>query len=57
VIGQGSKQLTDSCQDVRKYSRHMFGEIMRHQTFEKLMKEFLREPERKDVQKVLDSIK
>ena len=57
VIGQCSKLLTDGCQDVRKFSRHMFGEISRHEKFPSVLKEFVRESERKDVMKVVDSIK
>ena len=53
VIGQGSKQLTDGCQDVRKHSRHYFGELAGHQRFQSILRELLTEAERKDVMKAL----
>ena len=53
MIGQGSKQLTDGCQDVRRHSRHYFGELAGHQKFQSVLKELVTESERKDVMKAL----
>ena len=53
MIGQGSKQLTDGCQDVRRHSRHYFGELAGHQRFQSVLKEFVAESDRKDVMKAL----
>ena len=52
----GAKLLTDGSIEVRTHAKHMFGELIRHEKFEGITKEYLRENERRDIKKTLDSL-
>ena len=52
----GAKLLTDGSIEVRTHAKHMFGELIRHEKFESMTKEYLRENERRDIKKTLDSL-
>ena len=57
LFPNGAKLLLDGAIQVRTHAKHMFGELMRHEKFESMTKEYLRENERRDIKKTLDSIK
>ena len=57
LFPNGAKLLTDGAIQVRTHAKHMFGELIRHEKFEAMTKEYLRENERRDIKKTLDSLK
>ncbi len=56
VMQQGSKMLTDGSLEVRKHAKHLFGDLKRHRKFDSLLMTMLRENERRDIKKTLDSL-
>ena len=56
LMPNGAKLLTDGSIEVRTHAKHMFGELIKHDKFEWLTKEYLRENERRDIKKTLDSL-
>ena len=57
LFPNGAKLLLDGAIQVRSHAKHAFGELIRHEKFEAMTKEYLRENERRDIKKTLDSIK
>ena len=56
LFPNGAKLLTDGSIEVRTHAKHMFGELIRHDKFESAIKEYLRENERRDIKKTIDSL-
>ena len=56
LIPSCAKLLTDSSLEVRTHTKHLFSELIKHDKFDGLLKETLREYERQDIQKALDSL-
>ena len=56
LMPNGAKLLTDGSIEVRTHAKHMFGELIRHDKFESMTKEYLRENERRDIKKTIDSL-
>ena len=56
LIPNGAKLLTDGSIEVRTFAKHMFAELIRHDKFEAITKEYLREEERRDIKKTIDSL-
>ena len=49
--------LSDGAVDTRKHARHAYAQLMHHKKFDVVLKNFLKENERRDVNKILDSMK
>ena len=56
LMPNGAKLLTDGSIEVRTHAKHMFGELIKHAKFEAVTKEYLREDERRDIKKTIDSL-
>ncbi|XP_059088940.1 uncharacterized protein LOC131885033 [Tigriopus californicus] len=56
IFQQGAKLLKDSGVEVRKYSKHMFAELVRHQRFETTLEKLVKEEDRRDIKRALDSL-
>ena len=56
LLPNGAKLLTDGSVEVRTHAKHMFSELIKHDRFESLSKEYLQEHERRDIKKTLDSL-
>lgn len=56
IMREGSKMLTDGSLDVRKHAKHLFGVLIRHRKFDSLLHSYLKENERRDIKKALDSL-
>ena len=56
LMPNGAKLLTDGSIEVRTHAKHMFRELIRHDKFEAMTKEYLRENERRDIKKTIDSL-
>lgn len=56
IFRQGAKLLQDSGVEVRKFSKHMFAELVRHQHFETTLEKLVKEEDRRDMRRALDSL-
>ena len=56
IFQAGHKLLIDSNVDARKHARHCFGQLIHHRKFESLELKFLKENERREIKKTLDSL-
>ena len=56
ILVNGAKMLTDGSLEVRTHTKHLFAELMKHEKFEALLRDTLKEHERNGIKKALDSI-
>ena len=56
IIVDGSKLLTDGSLEVRQHAKHLWAEVVQHSRTDSLLKENLKDPELRDVKKILDNL-
>jgi len=57
LMVDGSKMLTDANVDVRQHGKHLWGELVQHAKTEQMLKQYVKDPELRNVQKILDSLR
>ena len=56
LMQTGARMLLDSALEVRKHSKHMFAQLVRHKKYDSLQMATLKERERNEIKKVLGSL-
>ena len=57
IMTDGSKMLIDASSDVRASARHTWSELVQHSKTETMLKQYLTDVEKRNIQKTLDSLK
>ena len=53
----GSKMLTDANVDVRQHGKHLWTELIQHAKTEQMLKQYIKDPELRNIQKILDGLR
>ena len=57
IMTDGAKMLSDASSEVRASARHTWSELVQHTKTETMLKQYLTEVEKRNIQKTLDSLK
>jgi len=57
IMLDGSKMLTDANVDVRQHGKHMWTELIQHAKTEQMLKQYVKDPELRNIQKILDGLR
>lgn len=57
IMMDGSKMLTDANVDVRQHGKHMWTELIQHAKTEQMLKQYVKDPELRNIQKILDGLR
>ena len=57
IMSDGSKMLTDANVDVRQHGKHMWKELIEHAKTEQMLKQYVKDAELRNIQKIFDSLR